>query len=128
MQQAVISTLEGLNYSTLPSISNNFNSFLSTSYFDAAFQNFANTTSEFIAYSPITNRSVTLAAAIQQSNTTITTTSSHFVSFLVLLPWGVKYSNSPEVQVVLASIPILIIGFAGVLISGFQFSIGRISR
>lgn len=128
MQQAVTSTLEELNNSTIPSITNNFNLFISNSYFDVASQSTWNNASKLIESSTFINRTSNLAAAIQQSNTTITTTSSHFVTFLVLLPWGVKYSNSPEVQVVLASIPMLIIGFAGVMISGFQASIGRMSR
>lgn len=44
------------------------------------------------------------------------------------MPWPTTFSTAAEVQVVLATIPLLAIGFTGIAFGGFQLSISRLNR
>ncbi|KAL8283345.1 hypothetical protein RQP46_005755 [Phenoliferia psychrophenolica] len=59
---------------------------------------------------------------------TITYTSSNFRTFLTIMPYSTTFSAAAEVQVVLASIPLLALGFTGFAFGGFELSISRLNR
>lgn len=51
-----------------------------------------------------------------------------FESFLVTTPWATTFSRAPEVQLILASFPLIVMGFVGVAFAVLELSSGRMNR